>query len=105
MQNREEGSNIWIITLNAFTSGTLNYDMSDHRSTFINFSLPNPLVIKPKYKFTFRPYSEENQKKIIDKLVQTDWNVIYQIDNTDEMLTMFCEKINSYYCQYFQFGI
>ena len=93
--------NIWINTLNAFTSGILDYDFSDHCPTCINFLLPNPLVIKPKYNFTFRPYSEENQDKFIDKLVQTDWNVLYQIDNTGEMLSVFCEKINSYYSQCF----
>ena len=72
-------------------SGILDYDNSDHCPTFINFLLPNPIVNKSKYKFTFRPYSDENQEKIIEKLIQTDWNVIYQNNNTDKMLSVFFE--------------
>ena len=81
-----------INTLNAFTFGILEYDISDHCPTFIIFLFPNPLEVKPKYKFTFRPYSDENQEKFIDRRVQTNWNVIYQYDNTDELLSVLCEK-------------
>ena len=76
---------IWINTLNAFTSGILDYDISDHCPTFIYFLLPNPLVIKPKHIFTFRTYSDENQEKY-------DLIVIYQINSTDEISSVFCEK-------------
>ena len=39
------------------------------------------------------------RKKCIDKLVHTDWNIICQINNTDQMSCLICEKINSCYSQ------
>ena len=76
-----------INTLNAFTSGILDYDINDYCTTFTIFLHPNPLVKELKSEFTFRPYSDEKQEKIINKIVHTDWNVIYQINSTDEMLS------------------
>ena len=71
-------------------------------SLFISIiSFPNPILTKPEYKYTLRPYSEVNQGNFIDKLIHCDWNSINQIDNITKMLSDLTSLINSTYFQCF----
>ena len=97
---------IWISRCLSFTSGVLDFDISDHLPTFVHFDLPSAtLKTNEKIKVFLRPYSQENFDLLSSKVLSFDWQEIYQGGDPNISIQKFMSSLNSLYCSCFPLKI
>ena len=80
-------------------AGVIPIDLTDHYLCFIHLLCPK--FIEDKTKIEFRPYSEPNLSKLIEKLVETNWNSVCGFNEVDSDINNLMGTINKLYCQCF----
>jgi exonuclease III len=88
--------NIFINVLQAYSSGILDSDISDHCPIFIN--LPTIANTSNKIKIQFRDNSTASIANLIDRLSSVDWKVELQGD-VNEKVVKFNYIVDELYCQ------
>ena len=94
---------IWMNSTTHVNSGVIYYDQTDHCPTFMNFIPPKSFKSNNYISYSFRPYSESNKEKLIEKLtnIEANWPDILPSDNVDNMLQKFSSFLDELYCQCF----
>ena len=72
-------------------SGVIYSDQTDHCPKFMNLTPPNSVKVNKYINYSFRPYSESNKEKLIEKLTNIEENRldILPSKNVDSMLQKF----------------
>ena len=77
-------------------------DISDHCCSALYFELETATQSSnKKHKISFRPFTEVNMRKLDDKLAQTDWTFITDVEDVNAQFTAFQNYINYTYCDCF----
>ena len=94
---------IWMNSTTHVNSGVIYYDQTDHCPTFMSFTPPKSFKSNNYISYSFRPYSESNKEKLIEKLtnIEANWPDILSSDNVDNMLQKFSSSLDELYCQCF----
>ena len=93
---------IWINKLFPYTSGILNVDFTDHLPTFLHLVTERSFIhAKEKIKVSFRSYSQSNFDLLCSKLENIEWDEVFRISNTNELVENFIRVINTEYCKTF----
>ena len=95
---------IFVNTIMPFNSVIFKYDnVSDHCATVIRIEsfLPQNVANIMKKTFSFRPYSDANLTKLENKLIATDWGIIFSSDDVNTQFNDFQTYLSHSYCSCF----
>ena len=91
---------IFINRVASFQSAVFSYDLSDHLGTAVVFD-ESSSEIEKNHHITFRPYSDANFDKLVDRLVETDWDPFLMSEDINLQFDNFIEYLDKLYCDCF----
>ena len=89
----------WFNSLSNYTSGIIDFDLTDHCPTFLNFNYlsENENNSSKFVKIKFRLKNEESISKFARNIDSMDWETIFREESLNEMFEKFIQKLDEFY--------